>query len=159
MTVSVFFEDTKLDSEVVMFSGSLSGIPSGWLLCDGSNGTPDLTDRFIKGGATPYSASYATGGQDSYSLSEDQLPSHTHAHDSVGSTGDHSHSANYKKESGVNYDLLSGNHKTSVGSPGNTTDSVYGGGHEHDTTVSAAGGSSTVDNRPAFYEVAFIMKS
>jgi microcystin-dependent protein len=159
MTVSVFFEDTKLDSEVVMFSGSLSDIPSGWLLCDGSNGTPDLTDRFVKGDATPYSASYATGGQDSYSLSEDQLPSHTHSHGSVGSTGDHSHSANWRNNSGTNYDLLSRNHKTNIGSPGNTTDSVYGGGHEHDTTVSAVGGSSTVDNRPAFYEVAFIMKS
>lgn len=34
---------------IVMWSGLLSNIPSGWNLCDGANGTPDLRDRFIKG--------------------------------------------------------------------------------------------------------------
>ncbi|WP_445374402.1 tail fiber protein [Photorhabdus tasmaniensis] len=33
---------------IVMFSGS--GAPTGWALCDGKNGTPDLLDRFILGG-------------------------------------------------------------------------------------------------------------
>lgn len=32
---------------IVMWSGS--SIPSGWALCDGTNGTPDLRDRFIVG--------------------------------------------------------------------------------------------------------------
>jgi hypothetical protein len=34
---------------IVMWSGTLSSIPSGWALCDGTNGTPDLRDRFIYG--------------------------------------------------------------------------------------------------------------
>ncbi|MBS9440742.1 tail fiber protein [Photorhabdus heterorhabditis] len=33
---------------IVMFSGS--SVPTGWALCDGDNGTPNLIDRFILGG-------------------------------------------------------------------------------------------------------------
>ncbi|MBD2824875.1 tail fiber protein [Xenorhabdus szentirmaii] len=33
---------------IVMFSGS--AIPQGWLLCDGTKGTPNLIDKFIMGG-------------------------------------------------------------------------------------------------------------
>ncbi|ETS30589.1 hypothetical protein BB987_01955 [Photorhabdus temperata] len=33
---------------IVMFSGS--SVPTGWALCDGENGTPNLIDRFILGG-------------------------------------------------------------------------------------------------------------
>ena len=32
-----------------MWSGLIADIPTGWAFCDGTNGTPDLTDRFIKG--------------------------------------------------------------------------------------------------------------
>lgn len=34
---------------IVMWSGTIATIPSGWLFCDGSSGTPDLTDRCIIG--------------------------------------------------------------------------------------------------------------
>jgi hypothetical protein len=33
-----------------MFNGQ-SDIPAGWAICDGNNGTPDLINHFIKGGA------------------------------------------------------------------------------------------------------------
>jgi len=36
---------------VVGWSGEVANIPSGWLLCDGTNGTPDMRDRFIVGSA------------------------------------------------------------------------------------------------------------
>ncbi|MBP9153085.1 MAG: tail fiber protein [Flavobacteriales bacterium] len=32
---------------IIMWSGTIASIPAGWSLCDGSNGTPDLTDKFI----------------------------------------------------------------------------------------------------------------
>ena len=32
---------------IVLWSGAISAIPSGWVICDGNNGTPDLTDRFV----------------------------------------------------------------------------------------------------------------
>ena len=34
---------------IVMWNGPLSSIPDGWHICDGTNGTPDLRDRFIQG--------------------------------------------------------------------------------------------------------------
>ena len=32
---------------IIMWSGTIASIPAGWVLCDGANGTPDLTDKFI----------------------------------------------------------------------------------------------------------------
>lgn len=32
---------------IIMWSGSIANIPSGWALCDGDNSTPDLRDKFI----------------------------------------------------------------------------------------------------------------
>ena len=34
---------------IILWSGTIASIPSGWVLCNGSNGTPDLTDRFVIG--------------------------------------------------------------------------------------------------------------
>ena len=53
---------------IVMWGGVVSAIPSGWLLCDGTNGTPDLRSKFIKGAAAG-SDPGATGG----------AATHTHA--------------------------------------------------------------------------------
>lgn len=46
---------------IVMWSGTEANIPSGWALCNGSNGTPDLKDRFVIGAGGTYSVS-STGG-------------------------------------------------------------------------------------------------
>jgi hypothetical protein len=32
---------------IAMWKGSIATIPSGWVLCNGANGTPDLRDRFV----------------------------------------------------------------------------------------------------------------
>lgn len=40
---------------IVSWSGSIVSIPSGWALCDGNNGTPNLTDKFIVGAGSTYS--------------------------------------------------------------------------------------------------------
>ena len=37
---------------VAMWSGAISHIPNGWVLCDGANGTPDLRDRFVIGASS-----------------------------------------------------------------------------------------------------------
>lgn len=46
---------------ILMWSGTADNIPKGWLLCDGTNGTPNLRDRFIIGAGGKYSPG-ATGG-------------------------------------------------------------------------------------------------
>ncbi len=68
---------------IIMWSGSIANIPSGWLLCDGANGAPDLRDRFIVG------AGQDNGGVASTNitgaLSQAGSPTHNHG----GNTGSH----------------------------------------------------------------------
>jgi hypothetical protein len=51
---------------IAIWSGSTGSIPSGWVLCNGSNGTPDLRNSFILGAGNSYSVGqtgtvYSTG--------------------------------------------------------------------------------------------------
>ena len=39
---------------IVLWHGALKDIPVGWVYCDGSNGTPDLRDRFVVGAGKRY---------------------------------------------------------------------------------------------------------
>lgn len=41
--------------------GSVANIPKGWLLCDGTNGTPDMRNRFIPGSGDTYTPGDAGG--------------------------------------------------------------------------------------------------
>ena len=47
---------------IVIWSGAITDIPEGWVLCDGNNGTPNLLDKFVK--CVPDSSTNpgATGG-------------------------------------------------------------------------------------------------
>ena len=62
---------------ISMWSGSIGSIPSGWYLCDGSNGTPNLTDKFIIGAGSTYAVN-GTGGVSSVTLTTNNMPAHTH---------------------------------------------------------------------------------
>lgn len=75
---------------VVMWTGSASSIPSGWRLCDGSNGTPDLRNRFVIGASDDHPPNQS-GGQrnhshtitvNGHSLTTAQLPAHGHENSS-----------------------------------------------------------------------------
>ena len=46
---------------IIMWSGSIGSIPSGYYICDGTNGTPDLRDRFVVGAGNTYAVGN-TGG-------------------------------------------------------------------------------------------------
>jgi len=46
---------------IVLWSGSVGTIPTGWVICDGNNSTPDLRDRFIVGAGSTYAVA-ANGG-------------------------------------------------------------------------------------------------
>ena len=62
---------------ILMWSGAAAAIPSGWVICDGNNSTPNLTDKFIKSAA----AAGATGGSattGAHTLSTAEMPAHTH---------------------------------------------------------------------------------
>lgn len=67
-------------STILMWGGSLSSLPSGWLLCDGTNSTPDLRGKFIIGAGDTYSVG-DTGGQLTQNLGNHGSHSATQAAD------------------------------------------------------------------------------
>src|ERR1051325_5037008 len=70
---------------ICMWSGLIANIPTGWLLCDGNNGTPNLSGKFIKGGVPG-----STGGSTTHSHSNHaQL---THSGTAVADHAAHTHS-------------------------------------------------------------------
>lgn len=76
-----------------MWSGSVATIPTGWALCDGSSGRPDLRDRFIVGAGSTYTVG-TTGGANSVVLTESNLPAHNHSFSGSGTasnSGAHTH--------------------------------------------------------------------
>ena len=74
---------------IVIWSGTVASIPSGWQLCDGTNGTPDLRDRFVVGarqdvgGIAETNVSGVltkTGGEAQHTLTIAEMPAHTHSY-------------------------------------------------------------------------------
>ena len=145
---------------IIMWSGTLATIPAGWVLCDGTNGTPNLLDRFVISVPNNTTDPGATGGSNSITLSVAQLPSHTHTGSGSTSTdGAHTHSL-------VGYNL------TSPGSQipfynwanstyaNNNTSTGPAGAHNHtfSFTSDATGSGAAIDIHPAYYTLAFIMK-
>ena len=76
-------ESSVPDGTIVMWSGTIATIPDGWALCDGNDGTPDLTDQFIMsvgssedpGGAGGDLSHSHGGGSHSHGVT---IPSHSH---------------------------------------------------------------------------------
>ena len=68
---------------IVMWGGLLANIPTGWALCDGQNGTPDLRSKFIKGASAEPGA---TGGALTHSHA-----SHSNLVHSGAAVGDHAY--------------------------------------------------------------------
>ncbi len=50
---------------IITWSGSVASIPTGWALCNGSNGTPDLRNKFLRGAGSTYDPG-DTGGSTSH---------------------------------------------------------------------------------------------
>lgn len=76
---------------IVMWSGADTAIPTGWKLCDGTNGTPDLRGKFIIGaGGAGGVAVKGLVGSNTLTLDTDTVAAHTHS-GSVQSGGSHNH--------------------------------------------------------------------
>jgi microcystin-dependent protein len=75
---------------ILLWSGSIASIPSGWVLCNGSNSTPDLRDRFVVGAGTTYAVN-ATGGANTVTLDATMIPAHTHTFTTGGQSAGHTH--------------------------------------------------------------------
>lgn len=128
---------------ITMWSGAINNIPTGWALCDGNNGTPNLTDRFIVGAGSTYTVG-AVGGEATHTLTTEELPSHDHsfyAWSSSGSVGTHDYlKANVSSGGQVGKERGQVARTTSTDMIGST-----GSGVAH-------------ENRPPYYALAYIMK-
>jgi len=159
---------------IMMWSGTIATIPSGWYLCDGTNGTPNLTNKFIigadadDGGAAKTSI---TGSATQTGGSKDAIVvSHSHT-GSTASAGSHNHKlvSPYQNNAGLtgsNYIAL----LESSGTPndyqlqGHSSGPTLGnsdsaGSHSHSVTVDSAGSSGTNANLSPYFALAYIMKA
>lgn len=138
---------------IIMWSGLLSNIPTGWALCDGANGTVDMRGRFLRGVENIGDPDGATGGQDSYTISAAQMGPHTHG-GSTSTDGDHWHYVNQDSHA----ETTDGSYDALATSSTSTNPSKYSGTHTHSISVGSTGSGAAVDNLPQYYELAFLMK-
>lgn len=115
---------------IALWSGSK--VPSGWALCDGTNGTPDLRSKFILG-ATTLDEVHTTGGSETHTISVEELPPHSH---SFGAAS-----------------LLESTEGGSLFSAGENLIDTSGTGLTNDT-----GGGEPISIMPPYYILAYIMK-
>ena len=130
---------------IIMWSGTIANIPTGWALCNGSNSTPDLRNRFIVGATSDastgvtfnadtgtVSGAYApgnTGGETAHQLTIAELASHTHRFSQVDEAVD--------------------------GGGAAVMDGLAPGTSFSPETI---GGDDYHENRPPYYALAFIMR-
>ena len=140
---------------IIMWSGAANAIPTGYVLCDGNNSTPDLRNRFVVGAGSGSSYSVDdTGGAASVTLATANLPSHSHT--VSGTTGDDSHSHTIPSASSIG----GGSRVTSQNSTGNTaTTTSDTHSHSFSATTSNVGSGTAHENRPPYYALCYIMKS
>ena len=156
-----------------MWHGLISNIPSGWVLCNGSNGTPDLRGQFVQGAANGVEAG-ATGGSNTAAPANHSVTQPS-AHAALAS---HQHKIPLAHVNG-NYQNIAIN-PTVYGSGGGSGSfsrralhGTYAGSFSGTLTMSeniAAGtpdahsgtavdAHSISDSRPTFYTILYIMKT
>jgi hypothetical protein len=126
---------------IAIWSGATGSIPSGWTLCNGTNGTPDLRNSFIIGAGSTYAVG-ATGGS-----ADAIVVSHTHTITDPG----HVHNTTSTGTGTILSDAAVGDTGTSASTTASATTGI--------TATNSSGTSGTGANLPPYYALAFIMKT
>lgn len=124
---------------IAVWSGTAETIPGGWALCDGTNGTPNLVGKFIKGGTNIG----ATTSGSAHAHTMGSAGAHTH----TVSTGTHRHT--YTNDGTKQFRYSAGGVYTN-----------WGGGHTHSMSTATEHTHSVVEaiTEPLHYVLAYIMK-
>lgn len=135
---------------IVMWSGSIGDIPDGWALCDGGNGTPDLTDKFICGSDGEDLG--ATGGSATHGHDYSDLPHHSHGVTDPGHTHDVPSDGTHKVIVNV------GSYQTVTRLYPNCTTASATTGITINDSGKASCSTDAANGLPPYYKLAFIMK-
>ena len=148
---------------ILPWYGNLNSIPSGFALCNGQNGTPDLRNRFLVGAGNAYSLG-ATGGADWVTLTSGQMPSHAHSRGSMNITGyfplDYLARGGDISANGAFYKTgITGASQSRSGAAwGDVTYVYFDASRSWTGTTSWEGGNQAHENRPPYYALYYIMK-
>jgi len=138
---------------ILLWSGSIGSIPSGYVLCDGTNSTPDLRDRFIVAAGNNYSVGQTGGSADAIVVN--------HTHTATVTDPGHQHNSQHSTFlTGWSGGGGSYNYNSSAGNPSFQLDSATASATTGiSVTNASAGTSSTNANLPPYYALAYIMKT
>jgi microcystin-dependent protein len=145
---------------IIMWSGGV--VPSGWHLCDGTGGTPDLRDRFVVGAGTTYAAGSSGGAAThdhggstaGHALIEAELPAHQHTmfanvvNDVKVGAGESVAVETSNSPGEEEYTMTKGG--ATPATLGLTGPTGTGDAHDH--------GISSASSLPPYYALAYIMK-
>ena len=134
---------------ILLWSGSVATIPSGWALCNGSNGTPDLRNRFIVGAGSTYAVDATGGSADAIVVS--------HTHTATVTDPGHTHTLSpanrqvYNASASGSAGLTNGGEQFQQVTMASATTGIS-------VSNSTTGSSGTDANLPPYYALAYIMK-
>jgi hypothetical protein len=176
IATTAFVRDIIPAGIISMWSGSIASIPTGWLICDGTSGTPDLRNRFIVGAGSTYAVAATGGSADATLVSH----AHTFSGSTSGMSGNQTHSHGVT-DPGHNHQMpiwgqaalpgasyYEGRADSPINAPVPTSTSATGISinsanidhvHTYSGTTASAGSSATNANLPPYYALAYIMKS
>tara|TARA_B100002019_G_scaffold281975_1_gene286676 strand:+ start:1166 stop:2161 length:996 start_codon:yes stop_codon:yes gene_type:complete len=144
---------------IVMWHGLIANIPTGWALCDGNNGTPNLTDKFIVGAAADSGGAAKTFVEGTYEQTGGSNDAVVVTHTHTGTTSQHpGHRHNYTI---FDRRLPQSGSSTNCWEGTNTAQTSLAGQHTHSFTTNAPSGASDGVNKniPEYFALAFIMKT
>lgn len=164
----------NLTGMIMLWSGTSGTVPSGYHVCDGTNGTPNLQDKFVlgAGGALPTSGGSVSSSTDSAgsvsitgtALTLDQIPGHTHTFWNGGYGFYNGSSGGYgilltggsQQQNFPTGESISG--QTMVGYSGGSSQGTQSAANTHTHTVSATLNHSHASVLPPYVALFYIMK-